>query len=83
MFLTMLGFSFTRSLFSIRKYFFILEITLQIVGIFTYGCFILMKMNYLNIAYMWGVFCLIPFLIDIISIVMAMIRFRKYQAVKL
>jgi hypothetical protein len=54
---------------------------LQLVGIFTYACFILKKMNYVTIAYMWGVFCLIPFLLDVIMIIFSIVRNKKYNNV--
>jgi len=57
------------------------EIVLQLVGLFTYSCFILMKMNYLTIAYMWGVFCLIPFLLDLAMIIFSLIKNIKYEYV--
>lgn len=38
------------------------EVTLQVVALYCYSCFILMKMQYQSISYIWGAFCLIPFL---------------------
>ena len=54
------------------------EIVLQLIGIFCYACFILMKMHYQTIAYMWGVFCLIPFILDVIMIVFSALKNKKY-----
>lgn len=79
---TSIGSTYSKGLFSLRKLFIIcLEIVLQLVGIFTYSCFILMKLNYLTIAYMWGVFCLIPFLLDVVMIVVSLLKNKKYQHV--
>ena len=30
------------------------------VGLFLYGCFILMRMQFQTISYIWGAFCLLP-----------------------
>lgn len=76
-----IGLTFAKGLFSLRKVFFKTEIILQLVGLFTYSCFILMKMNYLTIAYMWGVFCLIPFLLDVLMIIFSGIKNKKYEHV--
>lgn len=81
LFLASIGFTFVKGLFSLRKIDFILEIVLQLVGLFSYACFILMKMNYLTIAYMWGVFCLIPFALDMAMIAFSMFKNQKYEYV--
>ena len=73
-----IGLTFAKGLFSLRNFFYIKEIVLQLVGLFTYSCFILMKMNYLTIAYMWGVFCLIPFLLDVVMVIFSIIKNKKY-----
>jgi hypothetical protein len=76
-----IGLTFAKGLFSLRTYFINSEIVLQLVGLFTYSCFILMKMNYVTIAYMWGVFCLIPFLLDLAMITFSLIKNKKYEYV--
>ena len=73
-----IGLTFAKGLFSLRNFCYIKEIVLQLVGLFTYSCFILMKMNYLTIAYMWGVFCLIPFLLDVVMVIFSGIKNKKY-----
>lgn len=79
LFASSIGITFAKGLFSLRIFFLItLEIVLQLVGLFSYSCFILMKMNYLTIAYMWGVFCLIPFLLDVLMVIFSVIKNKKY-----
>jgi hypothetical protein len=75
-----IGLTYAKGLFSIRITFYNknIEIVLQLIGIFTYSCFILMKMHYLTIAYMWGVFCLITFLLDIVMIIISVLKNKKY-----
>lgn len=75
---SVIGLTFAKGLFSLRNFYSKIEIVLQLVGLFTYSCFILMKMNYLTIAYMWGVFCLIPFLLDVVMVIFAGIKNKKY-----
>ena len=78
--MTIIGLPYIKQIFTIRNYIFNrqIELTFQIVGVFTYGCFILMKINYLTIAYMWGVFCLIPFLLDLVSVTLAILKNKKF-----
>jgi hypothetical protein len=76
-----IGLTFAKGLFSLRTFNNYVEIVLQLLGLFTYSCFILMKMNYLTIAYMWGVFCLIPFVLDVIMVIFSIIKNRKYEHV--
>ena len=57
------------------------EITMQSLGVVTYSSYILMKLPYRTISYMWGVFCLIPFLINVVSVIARCIHNKKYDAV--
>lgn len=58
------------------------EVTLQIVGLFSYSCFILMRMQYRSVSYIWGSFCLIPFLLEICAVVSQCLINSKYQSLE-
>lgn len=55
-----------------------LELNLQVVGLFGFGCFILMRMQYQTIAFVWGVFGLLPFLADVAAVVLQLLNDQKY-----
>ena len=55
------------------------EILLQLLGTIAYGMFILSRMHYLVITYIWGVFCFLPFLISIGSLIVKSVAYRKYS----
>jgi len=79
MLFSMLGLPFDGRVLPLRIHIVTKEITLQIVGLFCYSCYILMRMEYKSIAYIWGIFCLIPFLLEIGGIVSQCLRNGKYQ----
>ena len=41
--------------------------------------FILGRMHYRTISYIWGAFCLIPFVISIVSLIFKSLTYRKYS----
>ena len=49
------------------------------VGLFLYFCFILMRMQYQTLSYIWGAFCLLPFLMDVASVTTQLISNKKYS----
>jgi hypothetical protein len=51
---------------------------MQVVGLFLYGCFIVMRMQFQTISYIWGAFCLIPFALDVAGTATQAIANRKY-----
>lgn len=55
-----------------------LEILLQILGVIGFGMYILGRMPYLTISYIWGVFCLLPFCINLISMIYKSYTYKKY-----
>ena len=77
--LSLLGVPFDGRFLPLRTWCFDLEVTLQIVGLYCYCCFILMRMQYQSISYIWGVFCFIPFLIEICGVVSQCLLNGKYQ----
>jgi hypothetical protein len=58
-----IGLPFNKKVLPFRIPSLTLELILQIIALFLYTCFILMRMQYQTISYIWGVFCLIPFLL--------------------
>lgn len=48
------------------------------VGLFLYACFILMRMQYQTISYIWGATCLLPFALDVAGVITQTIGNRKY-----
>jgi hypothetical protein len=42
--------------------------------------YILLRMPYKTISYIWGVFCLIPFLMAIASLIYRSVGYKKYSA---
>ena len=49
------------------------------VGLFGYACYILMKMPYQTVAFVWGIFCLPPFLLDVASVISQAYANKKYS----
>jgi uncharacterized Ntn-hydrolase superfamily protein len=49
-----------------------------VVGLFLYACFILMRIQYQTISYIWGAFCLLPFALDVTAVITQAIANRKY-----
>ena len=49
------------------------------MGLFGYVCFIVMKMPYRTISFIWGVFCLIPFVLDVVSVISQVYVNSKYS----
>lgn len=49
------------------------------MGLICYGFYVLLKMPYQTISYIWGVFCLIPFLFSIISVIYKSVSYKKYS----
>ena len=52
---------------------------MQVVGLFGYACYILMKMPYQTVAFVWGIFCLPPFLLDVASVISQAYANKKYS----
>lgn len=52
---------------------------MQTVGAICLVLFILLRMHYKTIGYIWGIFCLIPFVIGVGSLISKSIAYRKYS----
>lgn len=52
---------------------------LHTVGIVCLVLFILLRMHYKTIGYIWGVFCVIPFVIGVVSLISKSLSYRKYS----
>lgn len=48
------------------------------LGLICYGFYVLLKMPYQTISYIWGVFCLIPFVFAVIAVIYKSVSYRKY-----
>lgn len=79
MLLLLLGLPFAKEPFSIRIIFKYLEILFQLLGVVCFGMYVLLRMPYKTIRYIWGVFCLIPFLFAIASLIYRSVGYKKYQ----
>lgn len=77
--MTIFGLPFSKEPLAVRNHFVYSEILLQILGVIGYGMFILSRMHYVTISYIWGVFCLLPFAISILSLIFKSISYRKYS----
>ncbi len=77
--MTIFGLPFSKEPLAVRINLFILEILLQILGVIGFGMYILSRMHYLTISYIWGVFCLLPFIINIVSLIFKSLSYRKYS----
>lgn len=80
--LLILGLPFTKEPLALRNFEIYLEMLLQLLGVVLYGLYILLRMPYQTISYIWGVFCLLPFLINIASVIYKTVGFRKYEALR-
>jgi len=69
--LSLMGFPANKKLIPIG-------LILQLVGLFCYCCFILMKMHFRTIAFMWGVFSLLPFVVDVVGVISQAQVNKKY-----
>lgn len=49
------------------------------MGIVCLVLFILLRMHYKTIGYIWGVFCVIPFVIGVVSLISKSLSYRKYS----
>lgn len=56
---------------------------MQTVGLICLVLFILLRMHYMTIGYIWGVFCLIPFVIGVVSLISKSVSYRKYSSLNL
>lgn len=79
MLLLLLGLPFAKEPFSIRMEFKNLEILFQLLGVVCFGMFVLLRMPYKTISYIWGVFNLIPFVFAIASLIYRSVGYKKYQ----
>jgi Na+/proline symporter len=80
--LLLVGLPFAKEPFAIRKHLNIFEeILFQILGVICYGFYVLLKMPYQTISYIWGVFCLIPFVFAIASVIYKSLGYKKYSIV--
>lgn len=43
-----------------------------------YGLYVLLRMPYQTISYIWGVFCLVPFLFALASLIYRSVGYKKY-----
>jgi hypothetical protein len=55
------------------------EIVFQVLGVVCYGMYILLRMPYKTISYIWGVFCLVPFVFAIGSLIYRSVGYKKYS----
>jgi hypothetical protein len=77
--LLVFGLPFAKEPLAMRNILIILEILFQIIGLICYGLYVLLRMPYQTISYIWGVFCLIPFIFAISSIIYKSIGYKKYS----
>ena len=52
---------------------------MQTVCVICLVLFILLRMHYKTIGYIWGIFCLIPFVVGIGSLISKSLAYRKYS----